>query len=103
MVARIDVQEAKEKQSLNTPGGDALLKRVGGPAGLPFFAFMDSEGGVIVNSMGPVGNGKQPENIGHPYQPQEVDWFLTMVHKAVPQITSGESAILEHWLRNQDK
>lgn len=91
----------KEKENLSTPGGDILLKRLGGPAGLPFFAFLDERGGMLVNSMRPGDNGKNPANIGHPYQPEEVDWFLAMLHKAVPQMTSEESTTLEHWLRNQ--
>jgi hypothetical protein len=101
--ARIDVQETKEKDNLNTPGGEELMKRLGGPSGLPFFAFVDAHGGMIVNSMRPGENSKKPENIGHPYQPEEVDWFLIMLHKALPQMTAEESGILEHWLRNQKK
>ena len=103
VIARIDVQETKEKNDLNTPGGDDLMKRLGGPAGLPFFAFMDARGAMLVNSMRPGDNGKKPENIGHPAQPEEVDWFLVMLHKAVPQMTSEESATLERWLRNQKR
>jgi len=80
-----------------------LLKRFGGPAGLPFYAFVDTRGDVIVNSMRPGDNGKKPENIGHPDKPEEVDWFLAMVRKAAPQSTPEESAVLEHWLRNQKK
>ena len=103
MIAKVDVQEAKEKEKLNTPGGEELLKRVGGPSGLPFFAFLDAGGETIVNSMRPGDNGKGAQNIGHPDSREEVDWFLTMVHKAAPKITVEESATLEHWLRNQKK
>jgi hypothetical protein len=95
------VQESKEKEALDTPGGADLMKRLGGPAGLPFFAFLDSNGGMIVNSMRPRENGTKGENIGHPYEPEEVDWFMTMVRRAAPGITGNETAALEHWLRNQ--
>jgi hypothetical protein len=95
------VQESKDKQELNTPGGEELMKQLGGPAGLPFFAFLDSHGSMIVNSIRQEDNGKKAENIGHPYQPEEVDWFLTMLHRAVPGMTGSESTDLEHWLRNQ--
>ena len=79
------------------------MKRLGGPAGLPYFAFLDAHGDIIVNSMRPGEQGKQAENIGYPDRPEEIDWFLTMVHKAVPQIAPDESATLEHWLRHAEK
>ena len=103
MLAKIDVQEAREKQNLNTAGGDAAYKRLGGPGGLPYFAFLDAHGDVIVNSIRPGDNGKKGENIGHPDSKEEVDLFLAMVHKAAPKITPAESAALERWLRNQKK
>jgi hypothetical protein len=102
VVTHIDVQEAKEKGSLNTPGGEELLKRLGGPAGLPFYAFVDSQGNAIVNSMRVDKNGK-PANIGHPDTTEEIDWFLVMVRKAAPQITADEAGVLEHRLRSQHK
>lgn len=76
-----------------------MLKRLGGPSGLPFFAFLDTNGATIVNSMRPVGGGKNPQNIGHPDTPEEIDWFMVMLHKAVPQMTTAESATLERRLR----
>ena len=94
------MQEIGPKQDLNTPGGAALLKKMGSDGSLPFFAFLDAHGGPIADSNRPGGQGKS-ENIGHPEKPEEVAWFLTMVRKAVPKISPQESATLEHWLRNQ--
>ena len=45
------------------------------------------------------GNGRGGGNIGHPDKPEEVDWFLVMLAKAVPRMTMEESAVLEKWLR----
>ena len=53
--------------------------------------------------MRPSGGGKAAENIGHPYQPEEVDWFLTMLGKAAPRMTREEAGTLERRLRNQGK
>ena len=97
------MQETKEKASLNTPGGSALLKRLGGDGSLPYCAFLDAHGEPVVNSTRPGDNGKKAENIGYPGEPQEIDWFLSMVHKAVPQITADEAAGLEHYLRPPKK
>jgi hypothetical protein len=97
------VQESAPKKALETPGGDELLKAVGGPSGLPYFAFLDKNGEPIVNSMRPGEGGKPADNIGHPYNPEEVDWFMTMVGKAAPRMTREEAGTLEKWLRNQKK
>ncbi len=103
-MARFTVDEPEEKAALNTPGGDELDKSLGGPKGsLPFFAFLDSKGGLIVSSVPPAEGGKRPGNIGHPYKPEEVDWFMAMLAKATPAMQSGEAATLEKYLRNQKK
>jgi thiol-disulfide isomerase/thioredoxin len=102
--AYFTVQEHDEAKSLDTPGGDDMLMSLGGPkaSGLPFLAFVDSTGSLIVNSMRP-GEKSKPENIGHPMQPEEVDWFMAMVAKAVPSMQPAEAATLEKYLRNQKK
>jgi hypothetical protein len=97
------VQETGEKKELNTPGGGELMTRFGAvDAGLPYFAFLDAKGEPIVNSLRPGKNGKG-ENIGHPEEPEEVDWFMSMLAKAVPRMTSEERATLEKYLRAQKK
>ncbi|HET7840069.1 MAG TPA: thioredoxin family protein [Terriglobia bacterium] len=103
VIARVDVQERGDKKSLDTPGGDELMAAMGGgdAGGLPFFAFVDSNGKLIVNSLRPAG-GKS-ENIGHPVAPEEVDWFMTMLAKAVPGLTKPESRAVERYLRNQKR
>lgn len=97
------MQEDGEKKALNTPGGDELMKRLGGPAGLPFFAFLDVQGMPIVNSIRPGEGGKPGGNIGHPFEPFEVDWFLVMLRKGAPGMTPAETEPLEKWLRAQKK
>jgi hypothetical protein len=97
------VQESQGKKALETPGGDEMMTALGGPSGLPFHAFLDEKGALIVNSMRPGEGGKKPENIGHPDKPEEVDWFMTMLAKAAPAMTHDEAAIIEKGLRNQKK
>jgi len=43
---------------LENPGADALLRQLGGPSGLPYSAFLDAQGHLIINSK------RQGENIG---------------------------------------
>jgi len=103
VTVHITVQEQREKVPLNTPGGDELMARLGGPAGLPFFAFLDGQGALIVNSIRPGEGGKRGENIGNPAKPYEIDWFLAMFRKAAPSMTPRETATLERWLRTHKK
>ena len=99
----VAVQEHQDKASLNNPGGEELMTRLGGHgAGLPFFAFLDAHGETIVNSLRPDakhGNG----NIGYPAQPEEIDWFLAMLGKAAPAMPAAERASIEQWLRAHNK
>jgi hypothetical protein len=102
VVVRVDVQEAKEKESLNTPGGEELLARVGGSKeGVPFFAFLDRSGEMIGNSIAPAAEGRKAGNIGHPYEPHEVDWFMVLLSKAAPGMTAPERDAIEKTLRAQ--
>jgi len=52
----------------------------------------DAKGNLIVNTLNSNRPGKdgKGENIGHPMQPYEVDWFMTMLEKAVPTMTPDE-------------
>jgi hypothetical protein len=99
---KVTVQESEKNKHLENPGGDALLNRLGGRGqGLPFFAFADQKGKLIVNTLraGPSGGG----NIGHPFAPEEIDWFLTMLDRAAPGIVPADRTTIERWLRAQKK
>ena len=97
------MQEHAAKKDLNTPGGDELLTRLGGTGGLPYFAFLDAQGAMIINANRVAEDGKHNGNIGHPSEPYEIDWFMTMLAKAVPAMTPDERSTIEHWLRTQKK
>lgn len=97
------VQEHGDKAALDNPGGAELMAKLGGKdAGLPFFAFLDPAGNMIVNSMRLV-PGKKPSNIGYPSAPEEIDWFMAMLAQAVPGMPAAESTTLEQWLRQHAK
>lgn len=100
------MQEHGDKKAVETPGGEELAKNAGGGGGgLPFLAFFDSHGAMIVNSVAPAklehGKGGYPGgNIGYPGEPAEVDWFLVMLEKAAPHMTALETGVIENYLRN---
>jgi thiol-disulfide isomerase/thioredoxin len=97
---KLVVQENEKNKALENPGSDAVLKRLGGPAGLPYSAFLDRDGKLIVNSNR---NGEQGQNIGYPAQPEEIDWFVAMMKKAAPKMSEKDLKAIESALRNQKK
>jgi hypothetical protein len=100
----VTVQEHDKEASLNSPGGDDLMSKLGGKnAGLPFFAFLDARGEMLVNSLRPDAGKGAAANIGYPDKPEEIDWFLAMVHKAAPEMPAAESSAIERWLRKRDR
>jgi hypothetical protein len=77
-------------------GAGKVLEAVGGASqGFPFHAFLDSKGELIVNS-----KRDGMANIGYPFEPHEIDWFLIMVKKAAPKIPELELKALESKLRS---
>jgi hypothetical protein len=56
--------------------------------GLPWFAFIDGDGKAIVTSTGPKGN------VGHPYQPDEVAHFKTMLQAVKRHLTDADIELL---------
>ena len=95
---KLVVQEDEKNKAVDNPGAAALLKKLGGPDGLPYSAFLDAQGVLIVNSKRP--SPKGGENIGFPAQPAEVDWFVQMMRKAAPKISEGDVKTIEAALRS---
>lgn len=95
---KLDVQEHDNQKNLENPGADALLKNVGGAEeGLPFSAFLDAQGSLIVNSK------HDGQNIGFPGEPGEIDWFIQMMKKAAPAMSAEDAAAIESALRGPKK
>lgn len=72
------------------PGGKEILSRLGAGAnvGIPWFAIVNSDGHVLINSEGPEGN------VGCPAAPAEIEHFRTMLTTAQKNITSEEIELL---------
>ena len=63
--------------------------------GLPYSAFLDAKGDVIVNS-----KRDDLANIGYPGDPAEIEWFVHMMKKAAPKISEADVKTIETALRN---
>jgi thioredoxin-related protein len=106
VTAKLHVAERLGKRpELDSPGGEELDVKLGGAnaegqiAGVPFIVFLDARGKPIVNSNRPVAGHAGGENIGYPSEPEEIDWFMAMLKKAVPMMTADESRTIDEWLR----
>lgn len=91
---KLDVQEQADKKGLENKGADALLEKFGGPGGLPYSAFLDAKGGLIINSK------LDGNNIGFPGEPKEIDHFIVMIKKAAPNISPDDVKAIETALKN---
>ena len=91
---KLVVQENEKNKALENPGADVLMQKLGGPAGLPYHAFLDAKGSVIITSK------LDGQNIGYPGQPGEIDWFVQMMKKAAPGMAEKDIKTIETALRN---
>jgi len=99
---KLVAQENEKNKALENTGSDVLLQKLGGPDGLPYSAFLDSKGALIVNSKRPSAT-EGGNNIGYPYEAQEIDWFITMMKKAAPKMADSDLKVIEIALRAQKK
>lgn len=94
---KLVVQESEANKKLENAGAAALLAKLGGPSGLPYYAFVDAQGELIINSKH---NG---DNIGYPAETAEIDWFLQMLKKAAPKIPKEDLQVVETALKTFKK
>ena len=94
---KLVVQEKEQNKALENAGADALLTKLGGPSGLPYSAFLDAKGALIINSK------RDGQNIGYPAQPEEIDYFIQMMKKAAPKMSQGDLQAIETALRSFKK
>ena len=85
--AFVDVKIDTERMT----GGQAMLTAhsAGKNGGIPWFEFVDGAGKALVNSNGPKGN------TGYPSAPEEIAWFMQMIHTAGAKLGAEDLAALE--------
>jgi hypothetical protein len=91
---KLVVQENDKNKALDNAGAAALFKQFGGPSGLPYSAFLDAKGVLIINSK------REGENIGYPAKPSEIEWFIQMMKKAAPNMAQDDLKTIETALRS---
>ncbi len=82
-----------------SPGAKDVLKPSNGKEpGLPWFAFLDGEGKVLIDSIAP-GTG----NVGFPAKEAEYAHFKTMVEKVRRHLTDEDIATLIRLMEEMNK
>lgn len=101
VVVHLDVLENDaEKKKLENPGGDAVMKELGGEGkGLPFYAFLDKDGKKIGDSLRK-GEGDKLENIGYPAAPEEIDHFMKLLAISAKHLSPAEAVAMKVYLQN---
>ena len=103
VVERIDVGEHPgDKKHSDTPGGVKLRTELGAvqEPGFPFLVMTDAAGKPIVNSYR---NGVKDNNVGYPYLPEEVDWYMEMLKRAAPALSAADLETTHNWLKAHGK
>ncbi len=89
VVTRLDVMESDKGKidSLENPGGRDIMARLGGEkAGLPFYAFLDSTGTMLCNSIAMPGDN----NIGYPATTEEIATFGKLLERSAPAMSGND-------------
>lgn len=95
LIVPLTVMESANKKALENPGGEDVMKELGGDGvGLPFYAFLDGSGTKIANSLA-MPNGS---NIGFPANPSELDAFVSLIERTAPSLASAERERLVAYL-----
>lgn len=101
VVTHLVVMESKDKKALENPGSADVLKELGGEkSGLPFYAFIDGAGKLIVNSNAM----RKDQNIGYPAQPDELEAFETLLRTSARHMTDDQrSQVMSYFVKNAPK
>ena len=98
VIVHLDVLENAGKEELETPGGEAVLERLGGKgAGLPYFAVLAPNGKKLGDSLRVPGDVRS--NTGHPAATEEVAHFLALLGKTAPRMDAAARAKVEAYAK----
>lgn len=101
VTVHVTVLEDPAHKSLENPGGDNWLEKLGGKGqGIPYSAFLDGDGKLLVTSDREDAAGAKQGNIGHPAKPEEIAWFEHML-KVGTKMSAADRGVLSAYLKAQ--
>jgi thiol-disulfide isomerase/thioredoxin len=93
-------ERPNDTRNHDTPGADELIDSLHDKdTGVPLIVMLSSDGRPIVDSVRPVyGPRNNHANIGYPDSPIGIAWFLEMLRRSAPSLTSSERDRIQNWL-----
>jgi hypothetical protein len=82
---------------VKNPGGEKLFKEYGPQRGVPAWTILGADRKVLADSM------REKQNVGYPYEPQEVEHFLAAIKKARPKLEAEDLKVLSERLDAHNK
>lgn len=100
VVVNLNVGElAGDPKHSDTEGAAQVKRRLGGElAGYPFYAFLQSNGEVVMTSIQDQRNGRPKTNMGFPNDPMKRKLFIDMFRHSIPSLRDAETTVLERSL-----
>jgi len=98
IIVTLIVDEAEDKKALENAGSKEYQEKLGGKdSGIPFFAIVDKDLNVKINSIRP---GDKPSNIGFPVEDFEIAHFMKMIKSTskltIPELAKAEVSLKEN-------
>lgn len=87
VVVKLDQDTVADAKAFRAGQGSTL------DGGIPWYAALDASGKLVATSDAPSGN------TGYPARPEEIDWFLSVIKRAVPTMDASELGRLEAEVR----
>jgi thioredoxin-related protein len=86
VIRHLTLDESADKKNLENPGAAALrTKYHGDQQGIPYWFILDEKGKLLADSRVHSDDGKVTgNNVGCPAKPEEVDYFIKVLHKTSP-------------------
>ncbi len=86
VIRHLVVMEAKDKKNLENPGADAMMETYNGKgSGIPYWLIFNAKGKILADSRMPSIDKKTGKkikaNVGCPANPDEVDFFISLLKK----------------------
>lgn len=102
VITHLTVDESKDKKDLENPGANEMRTAWHGDnQGIPYWVILDLYGKALADSRLIDANGKPGNSVGCPAQPEEVDYFLSVLNKTSTPSPHEMELIKQRFLKNK--
>lgn len=102
VITHLTVDESKDKKDLENPGANEMRTAWHGDnQGIPYWVILGKDGKVLADSRLIDGEGKSGNSVGCPAQPEEVDYFLSVLRQTTTASPQQLELIRQRFLKNK--